>query len=160
MRRTLQALVLVATLALPAAISAAGTDGTLSVKRGRGLIVLKFKGTAIGRLANGRVRIKDATPFDDQITQFRNCRRFRYINASTAVCIGRNISFRAVDGRYAVTVLGSGIYLSAVGRGTVLVDGAGDQGVADGVMSIDDEPYQSLPDIATSFELGTTTSRR
>ena len=76
------------------------------------------------------------------------------------MCIGRNISFRAVDGRYAVTVLGSGIYLSAVGRGTVLVDGAGDQGVADGVMSIDDEPYQSLPDIATSFELGTTTSRR
>ena len=59
-----------------------------------------------------------------------------------------------------VRVQGSGIYLSAVGHGTVMVDGAGDQGVADGVMSIDDGPYESLPDFATTFDLGTPPTQR
>jgi hypothetical protein len=34
------------------------------------------------------------------------------------------------------------------------IDGAGDTGVSDGVMSIDDAPYQSLPDFLTTFYLG------
>jgi hypothetical protein len=161
MGRTLLIVVLAAALAVPATLSAAtATDGTLSVKRGRGTIVLKFKGTAIGRLANGRVRITDKTPFDEQSPQFRHCRRLLYPTLSTTVCIGRYISFRALDGRYVVRVQGSGIYLSAVGRGTVMVDGVGDQGLPDGVMSIDDSPYESLPDYPTTFDLGTSPTRR
>lgn len=152
--------ILAAALALPATLSAAtATDGTLSVKRGRGLVVLKFKGTAIGRLNKGKVRITDKTPFDANSPAFRHC-RIRYISASTTVCTGRRLSFRAPDGRYVVRVQGGGMYLSAVGRGSVMVDGAGDQGVADGVMSIDDGPYESLPDFATTFELGTPPTRR
>jgi hypothetical protein len=52
------------------------------------------------------------------------------------------------------------MYLSAVGRGTVMVDGVGDQGLPDGVMSIDDGPYQSLPDAPMTFDLGTPTTQR
>jgi hypothetical protein len=160
MSRTLLLAVLTAALALPATLSAAtATDGTLSIKRGHGLVVLKFKGTAIGRLAQGKVRITDKTPFDSNSPQFRHC-RIRYINVSTTLCTGRRLTFRALDGRYVVRVQGGGMYLSAVGRGTVLVDGVGDQGLADGVMSIDDGPYESLPDIATTFDLGTPPTRR
>jgi hypothetical protein len=162
MARKLLLVVLAATVAAPIAMSASSsaTDGTLSVKGGRGLTVLKLKGTVIGRLNYGRVRIVDKTPFDDQAPQFRHCRILRYVNVATTVCTGRKLSFRALDGRYVVRVQGRGMYLSAVGHGTVMVDGAGDQGVPDGVMSIDDGPYQSLPDFATIFDLGTSAARR
>ena len=159
MVRKLLLVVLATVVAVPVALSAGATDGTLSVKRGRGVIVLRLKGTIIGRLANGRVRIVDKTPFDDQSPQFRHC-RIRYINVSTTVCIGRKLSFRALDGRYVVRPVGRGIYLSAVGHGTVMVDGVGDQGLPDGMMSIDDGPYQSLPDFPTTFDLGTSATRR
>ena len=39
-------------------------------------------------------------------------------------------------------------------HGQVDVDGSGDTGVSDGVMSIDDGPYQSLPDVLTTYILG------
>jgi hypothetical protein len=160
MGRTLLLVVLTAALALPATLSAStATDGTLSVKRGRGIVLVKFRGTEIGRLAQGKVRITDKTPFDANSPQFRHC-RIRHINPSTTLCTGRKLTFRATDGRYVVRVQGSGMYLSAVGQGMVMVDGAGDQGVADGVMSIDDDPYQSLPDYATTFDLGTPPTQR
>jgi hypothetical protein len=161
MGRTLLLLAVAAALAVPAALSAgAPSDGTLSVKRGRGLIVLKFRGTAIGRLANGRVRIKDATPFDAQTPKLRHCKKLRVINLSTSVCSGRDLVFRAVDGRYTVNLQGKGIFLSAVGRGSVMVDGAGDDGLSDGVMSLDDAPYDSLPDDPVTFPLGMPPTRR
>ncbi len=153
-------MILAAALTLPATLSAAtATDGTLSVKRGRGIVLLKFKGTAIGRLTQGKVRITDKTPFDANSPVFRHC-RIRYLNPSTTLCTGRRLSFRATDGKYVVRVQGSGMYLSAVGRGTVMVDGVGDQGVPDGVMSVDDGPYQSLPDAPTTFDLGTPPTQR
>ena len=60
MRRLLLLLGTALALALPAALLAAdGTDGTMSVKRGRALIVFnKLQGTAIGRMASGKVRME------------------------------------------------------------------------------------------------------
>ncbi len=160
MARTLALVVLAAALTLPATLSAAtATDGTLSVKRGHGIVLLKFTGTAIGRLAQGKVRIIDKKPFDANSPVFRHC-RVRYLSATTTLCTGRRLSFRATDGRYVVRVQGGGMYLSAVGRGTVMVDGVGDQGLPDGVMSIDDGPYQSLPDAPMTFDLGTPPTQR
>jgi hypothetical protein len=69
-------------------------------------------------------------------------------------CNGRNLGVRVEDGRFTVNVRGNGISISAVAHGQVDVDGAGDTGVSDGVMSIDDAPYQSLPDFLTTFYLG------
>jgi hypothetical protein len=158
---TLLAVVLGAVLALPAGKPAGdGTDGTLSVQRGKGKITLKFKGTAVGRLANGKVRIRDQNLFDGQSPDYRHCKSLRPLNAYTMVCIGKKISFRALNGRYTVFVQGTGIFMSAVGRGTVTVDGKGDNGVPDGVMSLDNAPYASLPDFATVFPLGTGKTKR
>ena len=155
MARTLYLLALVAALALPATVTAAaGTDGTLSVKRGHGQIVLKVRGTVIGSLANGQVRIRDLTPFDGPSPRFRHCRTLRVINASTSVCKGRKISFRALSGPYVVTTRGSGTFLSAAGHGTVLFDGV--DTAPTGVMSFDGGPYQPIPVDPTTYPLGTT----
>src|SRR5438552_621537 len=86
-------------LALPASLSAATrSDGTLSVKRGHGFIQLKIRGTVIGSMATGSVRVRDQTPYDGQTPQFHHC-RLRSVNASTQVCTGKKLSFRALDGR-------------------------------------------------------------
>jgi hypothetical protein len=141
-------------LTVPATLSAGTGDGMLSVKRGRGQIGLRLNGTVIGRLGNGKVQIRDQRPFDGIDPQFTGCKpKLRHPSLGMSVCQGKNIGFRALDSRYGVTVRGSGIFLSAVGRGTVTIDGAGDLGVNDGVMSFNDQPYESLPDDPTTYPL-------
>jgi hypothetical protein len=152
----LTALIAAITVPLAGAADPPG-DGTLSVKRGRGALVLKLKGTVIGRVKNGRVQIRDFRPLDANDPKITRCPRIRHIGAGTWVCKGRNIGFRVEDGRFNVTVRGSGIWISAVGRGPGTVDGAGELGFSDGVMSIDEAPYTSLPDVLTGFFLGTPT---
>jgi hypothetical protein len=156
----LLAALLLAAFTVPVALSAdAPADGTLSVKRGRGTVALNLKGTVIGRLSYGKVRVKDFKPFDLNDPQFTGCKpRVRHPYLGVSVCQGRNIGFRVLDGRFNTNVRGNGISISAVGRGTFTVDGIGDLGVPDGVMSVDDQPYESLPDDATTLTLGTPPS--
>jgi hypothetical protein len=48
------------------------------------------------------------------------------------------------------------MFVSAIGRGKGVLDGAGDVTANifyDGVWSLNDEPYKSLPDDPTPFEL-------
>jgi hypothetical protein len=155
MVRRLIVAALAATFTVPAALSADRPgDGTFSMKRGRGSVSIKLRrGTVIGRVVNGRVQIKDFKPFDGHDPQLINCRHPRYPNLTTTVCQGKNVGFRAIDGRYTVAVRGNGIFLSVVGRGTLLVDGAGDDGLPDGQMELNDGPYESLPDFASTYTL-------
>jgi len=157
----LLAVVIGVALALPAAAPAGkGSDGTLSIQRGKGQITLKFKGSAVGRAANGKIRIRDNTPLDASVPTFVHCKRLRPVNRTTLLCTGKKISFRALDGRYTIMVQGTGIFVSAVGRGTVTVDGSGENGLPDGVISFDSAPYESLPDLSTVFQLGTNKTKR
>jgi hypothetical protein len=159
MKRILLLLGLAAVLAMPVAVSAAaGTDGTLSVRKGHATVVLKLKGTTIGRMARGTIRIRDLNPYDDAFPQIRHC-RLRYPNATTATCTGKKIVFRVLDGRFTVRLKGSGIYLSAVGRGSVTMQGLGALPASSGLMSLDSGPYQPIPDVLTTFPIGTSASR-
>jgi len=153
MRRLLLLTLLLSACTVPLALAGGTpTDGTLSVKRGKGLITLKVTGTVIGRVNNGRVQIRDFKPNDANSPQW-SCKRHR-VTAQVSYCKGRNLGFRVEDGRFTVTVRGTGISISAIGHGQVDMDGAGDTGVNDGVMSFDDQPYQSLPDFLTTYYLG------
>jgi hypothetical protein len=135
-------------------------DGTLSVKKGRGTLMLKLKGTVIGRVnTSGRVQIRDFKPFDGNNPQLTCQPKPRHLSLGVTLCTGKNIAFRVNDGRFNVQVKGNGISISAVGRGWVDVDGTGETGVPDGLMSIDNGPYQSLPDAKTTFYLGTPPSQ-
>ena len=157
MRGLLAIATVLAVFTVPLALAAdTPTDGTMSVKRGRGTVVLKLKGTVIGRVArNGRVQVRDFRPFDANDPQLTCRPHVRRIGFGIWLCKGRNIGFRVDKGRFNVNVRGTGISISAVGRGNVTVDGAGDTGVNDGLLSIDAAPYESLPDFATTYYLGT-----
>lgn len=161
MTRFLALAIVVAACTVPLALAASPNDGTLSIKRGRGAVALKLRGTVIGRVAtNGRVQIRDFRPYDANVPQLTCKPRPRHLSPGVTVCTGRNIAFRVDDGRFNVTVRGNGIGISAVGRGVVDIDGSGETGVDDGVMSIDNAPYQSLPDALTTYYLGTPSTVR
>ena len=159
MKRFLLVLGILVTLAVPTVVTAAAqTDGTLSIKRGRVTLDIKLRrGTVIGSMAKGTIRIRDLGPYDASIPQIRHC-RLRYPNSMTMACTGRKITFRAVDGRFLVHLKGSGIFLSAVGRGNVTITGAANPTFPNnGVMSVDNGPYQQIPDFGMAFALGSTT---
>jgi hypothetical protein len=156
MRRFLLILGLLAALAAPTVVSAAArTDGTLSIKRGRATVAIKLqRGTVIGRLASGQVKIRDVSPYDGPPPDVHHCRRIRYPSPTTTLCIGRKLTFRALDGRFVVNVKGTGIFLSAVGRGQVTITGAANPNLPNGVMSINNGAYQPIPDFEMVFPLG------
>src|SRR3954454_12913105 len=87
------------------------TDGTLSVKRGRGAVPVKVTGTIIGRVANGRVQIRDFKPGDGNDPQW-SCKR-HHISSEESYCTGRNLGFRVEAGRFTVNLKGTGISISA-----------------------------------------------
>jgi hypothetical protein len=155
MSRLLLLLATALALALPASLLAAdGTDGTMSVKRGHAIIVFsKLNGTAIGRMASGKVRIRVLRPKQDTPPQFQHCRKTA-ISRTITVCQGKKLTFRALDGHYVIRLQGTGIFMSAAGQGSGTTDGTG-SGLSNGSMSFDDGAYQTIPDDLTPFTLGT-----
>ena len=98
--------------------------GTLSVERGRGVAMLDLRGSILGRLSSGSLRVTDLTPadryaplvFGRKVTQER-------ISARTSVYRGQGLRFRMLGGGYRVVVRGNGIDLSAVGKGGAMLKG-------------------------------------
>jgi len=132
----------------PLAWAAAPTSGTLSVDRGKGVVMIDFRGSVLGVIATGSLRVTDQTPFDrfaplvagKKLTSER-------VGPRTVIYRGQNLRFRFVGGGYRMVARGSGITVSAVGRGNVMLDGeprwAGD----------DVGVYSSTPGVDCSVEL-------
>jgi hypothetical protein len=97
--------------------------GTLYVEGGKGDVVVEIKGNVIGRAANGSVRVTDLTP-RDRFLPFVVGRKLKVtrVNAKTTLYKGKSLSFRVLGGSSRVTVKGTGISLSAVGRGYATLD--------------------------------------
>jgi hypothetical protein len=149
-------------LALPAAAYAAGVtpptpaDGTLSIREGRGLVQLSARGSVTGRFDRGKMTITDPNPYDNKRPIVYGASKTIYRSDKTTIYQGRNIRFRLIGALFHTRIEGRGIFLSAVGRGTGILDGSGDTSAGifyDGVWSLNDEPYHSLPDDATGFQL-------
>src|SRR6266511_3427433 len=149
MRRLLTFAVLVA-LALPAASAARPrglNDGTLSVRDGRGVV--------IGSFAQGRVTISD--PFDGDGTgpivtgdDFPPIER----SETTTTWRGNKVRFRIIGGTFKIVVKGRGINLSFVGKGNVILNGAGTED--DGTYAVNGAEYSPIPDFAFPFFLSAT----
>jgi len=148
-------------LVVPAAYSASrppppNNDGTLSIREGRGMLYLSVRGSITGRFDRGKITITDPNPHDSNRPVVYGASRTIYRGDKTTVYQGRNIRFRLIGPRFFTRVEGRGIYLSAVGRGQGLIDGTGNPSAGvfyDGVWSLNDEPYHSLPDELTHFVL-------
>jgi hypothetical protein len=148
---------LLALLVLPAAAySAQPSPGTLSIKEARGMVYLNAKGSITGRFARGKLTITDPNPYDSRRPVVYGATKIFYRGDRTTIYQGQNIRFRLIGARYQVRIEARGIFLSAIARGKGMIDGAGDPGSGifyDGVWSLNDEAYHSLPDEQTKFDL-------
>ncbi len=155
MRKLLVLLVLALALPVAAYSQLRASNGTLSIKEGRGTVQLDARGTMTGRV-NGRLTITDPKPFDSKRPLVYGAKKTIYRNARTTVYQGKSIRFRLSGSRFVIRMDGKAIFLSAIAHGTGTLDGAGDPTANlfyDGVWSLNDEPYHSLPDDPTPFEL-------
>lgn len=158
MRRLLPFALLVM-LALPAASAArehGPTDGTLSVRDGRGFVMVSGRGAAIGSFFRGSVTITD--PVDGDGTgpivmgdDFPPKER----DADTTMWRGTRVRFRIIGGYFSIRVQARGINVSFVGKGTVKLNGA-DTG-DDGDFSVNGGPLTPIPGFPLSFPLAAPT---
>ena len=122
---TLFVCAIVATVAVAA--SAAGVvrdNGQLSLERGRGSAALEMRGVVLGRLTAGTLRVTDLTP-RDRFAPSVSGRKVtaERIGPKTTLYRGVGIRFKLLGGRYRIVLRGSGMSVSAVGVGEVVLDG-------------------------------------
>ena len=115
---------LIAAVVAASAGAAEPNNGTLSVDQGRGVVMLDLRGSVLGRLGNGTLRVTDHTPRDrfGEIVFGRKVVEER-VGPRTMLYRGQGLRFRMLGGGYRIVVRGSGIAVSAVGRGVVSLDG-------------------------------------
>src|ERR1700675_1537255 len=158
MRALLTFAVLVA-LALPAASLArdqGASDGTLSVRDGRGTITISGRGGVLGSFARGSVMISDPVEGDGTgpiVTgdDFPPVEK----NDTTTTWRGTKVRFRIIGGSFRIVVKARGINLSLVGTGKVTLDGAGTG--ADGSYSVNGGDYLAIPGFSLPFQLSSAT---
>jgi len=99
--------------------------GTLSIARGKGLVVLEVRGNVLGRLTSGTITVTDKTPNDAYAATLTGKRVVvqRRLSPTKVFIRGQGLRFRMLGGSYRIAINGHGITLSAVGRGTVSIDG-------------------------------------
>jgi hypothetical protein len=161
-------LVLVTLLALGAGLvttaSAADDDGTLSVQAAAGLVQVRATGAVIGRIHPSGVdtatlRITDPDPASGGTLQLSCPDGRTNISAQTPdpddrtiVCsgTGTDIRFRLVGGAFRLSATGSGINLSVVGKGHVMLAGTltpvgSGEGFTTGTYSVNDGDPVQIP---------------
>ena len=144
-------------LLLPAtafASKAARGDGTLSLKNANVTkVVIQANGAVLGRFDSGKLLLTDHHPADADVPVLLGCNVEKPINEKTTLCSGTNIRFRSIGGKFTLRITNaSDLDLSAVGRGTVTLEGKGL--LNDGKYSFDGKPFQDVPFEEKKFFLG------
>jgi hypothetical protein len=140
--RRLIAILAILGFTAPAAATAAVLgpgDGTLSVR------------DVIGSFARGKVIITDPDPTDGTGPKVTGQDWHRERSDITDVYGGTDVRFRLIGGAFRIKVIGTGVNLSVVGKGTVSLNGEGT--LDDGSYSVDGGDYVPVPAILTTFSL-------
>ena len=166
----LACLVAVSAVVVGAARGAQPDVGTLSVEGGTGHFMLDVRGAVLGRLTNGSITVTDRSPNDpyEATITGRRVVAQRRLGPARVFVRGQGLRFRMLGGSYRIVIHGSGVALSVVGRGVVLLDGepratGDDVGVysLDGVdcslepvscVPISDDPARLKLEVATEVE--------
>lgn len=122
---SLTGLFAVLTVLVGVAAAAEPEAGTLSVERGRGIVMLEVRGVVLGRLANGSITVTDRSPNDAYVAKVTGRRIVvqRRLAPNKFFVRGQGLRFSMLGGSYRVVIRGGGIALSVVGRGAVSLDG-------------------------------------
>jgi hypothetical protein len=149
---------------LAGAASGAEEVGELSIEGGKGSVVLEIRGSVLGRLGNGTIIVVDRTPTDPYAANVTGRRIIvqRRPTLTRLFIRGQGLRFRMVGGGYRILIRGSGISLSAVGRGSVSLDGEprypdDDVGVysLEGVdCSLEPQSCEAIPDEPVRVRIG------
>ena len=137
--------------ALAGHAAAAEPDGVLSVERGKGVVMLDLRGSVLGRLTSGTLRVTDHTPGDRYVALVvgRKVVQER-LGPRTVLYRGQGLRYRMLGGGYRIVVRGNGIDVSAVGRGVVMLDGEPRvPGEDTGVYSLDGADCELEPQLCT-----------
>src|SRR4029079_12149870 len=94
------------------------TSGTLSVEKGKGLVVIDFRGSVLGRLTSGTLRVTDQTPNDryaplvtgKKVTQER-------IGPRTVLYKGQGLRYRLLRGGHKIGARGHRTALAGARQG-------------------------------------------
>ena len=98
--------------------------GTLSVEGGRGVFTLEVRGSTLGTLSNGSIVVVDRSLSDPYVPIVTGRRVVQRKLGPTRVQVrGWGLRFRMLGGSYRFVIRGTGLALSSVGRGFVLLDG-------------------------------------
>ncbi|MGZ4383584.1 MAG: hypothetical protein ACXVY3_03215 [Gaiellaceae bacterium] len=167
MRRTPLVLWLaLAALAFP--IVAAGatptvSNGTLEVDNASGSVTIQATGTVLG-VVDGTVWIRDVNSKDSAKPKLVGCDSpIRNVSAATAdpndrilSCTGDNVRITMIGGAFRLKVVGTGIYMSAVGMGRVVLDGQ--DWLDPGTYSLNGADPVPLPSPPETFNLQDSTA--
>jgi hypothetical protein len=157
MRRLLTFAVLALALALPAGAAArpsGSTDGTLSVKDARGIVTIQGRGGVIGSFNKGSVLINDPVDGDGTGPIVTGDDWSKEKTDTATQWGGTRVRFRIIGGYFKVVVRGRGINLSFVGKGSVILNGAGTED--DGSYAFNGGDYNLIPAFALPFTLSAT----
>ena len=151
--RRLVLLALFAVLAVPAAALAAeraADDGTLSVVNADGVVNVVARGGVIGSCDQCRVWITDPVAGDGTGAVVTGWEDKDDINDTKSKWSGKDVRFKLIGGAFKLRVLGSGITLYAVGKGSGSLRGAITN---TGTWSLNDATPRQLPDTMKPFLL-------
>jgi len=144
-------------LALPAGVAAqtrSSTDGTLSVKDARGVITIQGRGAVIGSFNKGQVMINDPVDGDGTGPIVTGDDWSKERTDTATVWGGSKVRFRIIGGTFRIVVRGRGINLSFVGKGNVILNGAGTDD--DGTYAVNGGDYDGIPAFPLPFPLSAT----
>ncbi len=142
-------IVVLLTVAVPAAFSAVVPAETLSIEDARGVVVIKGSGIVIGRLERGEIQVVDLTPLDQWSPRVNGVPRGR-----TVWTRGKDVNFYIPGGRYRITVRGEGFSISARGQGVATLNGNPDQTGAAGTYAVGDLEPVPLPAAVDRIQFG------
>ena len=137
-------------LAVPTALGAVGgagaEDGTLSIRNANAVIQLNVRGSVLGRFDGGQITISDPNLDDARVPQVRGWEDREKLSDRKTRYSGKKVRFRIVGGRFPATITGLGIDLSAVGQGTVVMNGHDRYAPGDvGEYSLNLDDYKLIP---------------
>ena len=158
MRRLLTFAVLACALALPVGAAArqkSPTDGTLSVKDGRGVVTIQGRGGVIGSFVKGSVLINDPVDGDGTGPIVTGDDWSREKTDTATLWGGTKVRFRIIGGTFRIVVKGRGVNFSFVGKGSVILNGSGTDD--DGTYSVNGSDYNPIPAFALPLQLSATT---
>jgi hypothetical protein len=149
--------------AVALARTSAPGDGTLVLKDANAaLVTIQAKGGVVGRFDQGSLLIKDPNPGDDFDPVVTGADKTHAINDFWTRYSGKDVRFRFIGSRFTIRITGMansgtgalGVDLSAVGQGSVILQGAGT--ADDGTYSFNGDAPKPLPLLSKPFDLGAT----